>query len=175
MDSIRYLRASEGWCSMELKLHIAAPQKRRRPGSQTVITCKDASHPCRNQRNQHFQIVNKAIFTTKQHVVIAQTLPLAWKKNTLAFSFLFHPLSRLDVGRFPARLERAGIKDTLKINPRWLIYSLSCQVNLKWKQFKCVFKSSKVRRRDLSLIQKSERAWLPFAVHRSCVLSRQSK
>lgn len=172
MDSIRYLRASEGWCSMELKLHIAAPQKRRRPGSQTVITCKDASHPCRNQRNLHFQSVNKAIFTTKQHVVIAQTLG---KKNMFAFSFLFHPLSRLDVGRFPARLERAGIKATLKINPLWLIYSLSCQVNLKWKQFKCVFKSSKVLRRDLSLIQNSERARLPFAVHRSCVLSRQSK
>lgn len=29
----------------------AALQKRRQPGSQTMITCKDASHPCKNHRN----------------------------------------------------------------------------------------------------------------------------
>lgn len=77
----------------------------------------------------------------------------------LVFFFFFISLDWLDVGSFPARLECTGIKATLKINPLWLIYFLSCRVKFEIKRSKCVFKSSKVRSRHLFLIQKSEQMY----------------
>lgn len=75
-------------------------------------------------KQSHFQ----HLVTRRNHMNAANGVETTYSR---AVFFLFHILSCLDVERFPARLECARIKATLKINPLWLIYFLNCQTNLK--------------------------------------------
>ena len=162
MDSIRYLRPSEGWCSMELKLHYSSSSEKRRPGSQTMFTCMDTSYPRRNRRkNLHLECINRSIWTWHEAaqldcliVVTGMTRYFTFREQTTCL-YAILPVNMED---FLHGWSMWGFKATLSINPPWVFFFFftfpTVKTNLKQKDFKYVFIKGVAQRSHHVLILK---------------------
>lgn len=145
MDSIRYLKPSEEWCSMELKLHYSYSPEKRRPGFQTMFTC-------RHSRKLNLKHINKAIFTCWHDTAVnflncchwCRKLFYAWEKTTSLYTVSYFIYCSCvivsECGEFLAWLEHARTKATLKINSLWLFspYFSAVKSALKQKIPMCI-------------------------------------
>lgn len=139
MDSIRYLKPSEGWCSMELKLHYSSSSEKRRPGSQTMFTCRDTSYPCR--KHKETSILSRYSKQRHYDLLWRCLIVVTWHGNVFyVCSFLLHN-SLAWAWRFKA---------TLKIKCLCFVIFFNCQINFQSKM------SSKAQSSHHVLILKSD-------------------